>query len=339
MSLGIYLAEHGLLPDQLLAYGIRQQIKLRIKECIAYKDKMQQFISSLGKGPAAIEQEAANDQHYEVPAVFYTYALGKHLKYSSAYWPEGVHTLDEAEAAMLKLSCTRAELQNGQDILEIGCGWGSLTLWMAEHYPASKITAISNSASQREYILGQCARHGFDNVTVITNDVTLFETDHQFDRIVSIECFEHLRNYAYMFEKMSGWLKDQGLAFLHVFCHDQYTYPFEGEDDDNWMARHFFTGGIMPSYNLFEEFNQHLHVTNKWSVNGKHYERTAQAWLDNMDTHKNKLNDMFPNLPSKKDQQLQFNRWRMFFMSCRELFGFNNGQDWFVGHYKLSKVT
>ncbi len=338
MSIGVYLAEHGILPDSLLAYGIRQQCKLRLKDCLAYKDKLQKFISTLHQSPAAIEQDAANVQHYEVPANFYHYALGKHLKYSSAYWPEGCQTLDEAEAAMLSLSCERAELEDGQEILEIGCGWGSLTLWMAEHYPNSQITAISNSNSQRQFIEHQCLQRGFTNVNIITGDVTQFETDQHFDRIVSIECFEHLRNYAYIFEKMSNWLSDDGQCFLHVFCHSEYAYPFEDEGEDNWMAKNFFTGGIMPSYDLFKLFDNHLQVTNQWMVNGTHYEKTSHAWLENMDKNKNMIDDMFKHIDSKKERKIQFNKWRMFFMACREMFGYNEGKDWFVGHYRFKKA-
>ena len=339
MSIGIYLAEHGILPDSLLAYGIRQQIKLRIKDCVNYKGKLNHFINTLHQSPVAIRQDAANEQHYEVPAQFYKFALGKHLKYSSAYWPEGCTHLDEAEAEMLRLSCERAELSDGQEILEIGCGWGSLTLWMAKYYPNARITAISNSNSQRQYIEQQCLLRGFKNVTIITGDVTQHQTERTFDRIVSVECFEHLRNYAFMFEKLSQWMRSDGMCFIHVFCHSEYAYPFEDKGEDNWMAKNFFTGGIMPSYDLFKVFNKHLCVSEQWKVNGTHYEKTADAWLQNMDTNKNNIEDMFSYIENKKERGVQFNRWRMFFMACREMFGYNNGNDWFVGHYKLKNVN
>ena len=259
----ITLAEHHLLPDSLVRFGIKKLLKQRLQDESANdpeqrEKRYQQLLENLRQSPIAIETGAANAQHYEVPAAFYQYALGKHLKYSSCYWDEQTENLDQAEARMLAVTAERAELADGQQILELGCGWGSLTLWMAEHFPASRITAVSNSNSQREYIQQQAKQRGLGNIDVITCDVNQLTLDKQFDRIVSVEMFEHMRNYDSLLSKIAGWLKADGKLFVHIFCHKQLAYPFETEGEDNWMGRYFFTGGLMPCARYVAAFSKRV---------------------------------------------------------------------------------
>ncbi len=290
----ITLAEHSLLPDSLVRFGIKKLLKQRLQDESANdpeqrEKRYQQLLEKLRQSPIAIETGAANAQHYEVPAAFYQYALGKHLKYSSCYWDEQTENLDQAEARMLAVTAERAELANGQQILELGCGWGSLTLWMAEHFPASRITAVSNSNSQREYIQQQAKQRGLGNIEVITCDVNQLTLDKHFDRIVSVEMFEHMRNYDSLLSKIAGWLTADGKLFVHIFCHKQLAYPFETEGEDNWMGRYFFTGGLMPSRDTLLHFQKELQLQYQWDLSGSHYQKTAEAWLANMDQHRHEI--------------------------------------------------
>jgi len=269
----IELAELGYLPDFLVRAGIRNLCADRLKEEKRKNNESEfesffAFVEGLRSQPIAVETQAANEQHYEVPAAFFKLCLGKHRKYSSCLWPDDSYDLDRAEAAMLNLSCERAELKDGQQILELGCGWGSLTLWMAEHFPSSDITAVSNSNSQREFIEEECRSRGLHNVKIITADINRFHIDQQFDRIVSIEMFEHMRNYHQLFERVAGWLKDGGKLFLHIFAHKKYAYYYETEGSGNWMGRYFFTGGTMPSEHLFLYTCKPLQIDRQWCVNG-----------------------------------------------------------------------
>ena len=274
----IILAEHHLLPDSLVRFGIKKLLKQRLQDESANdpeqrEKRHQQLLENLRQSPIAIETGAANAQHYEVPAAFYTYALGKHLKYSSCYWDEQTENLDQAEARMLALTAERAELADGQQILELGCGWGSLTLWMAAHFPASRITAVSNSNSQREYIRQQAKQRGLGNIEVITCDVNQLTLDKQFDRIVSVEMFEHMRNYDSLLSKIASWLKVDGKLFVHLFCHKQLAYPFETEGEDNWMGRYFFTGGLMPARDTLLHFQKDLQLQYQLNLSGSHYQK------------------------------------------------------------------
>ncbi len=339
----IELAERGKLPDALIRFGIRRLCQRRlldehINDPEAQQHQFQSLIEELRSSPIAIATDAANEQHYEVPTEFYLRALGKCLKYSCAYYQPNGQTsessLDQAEESMLALYGERAQLENGQRILELGCGWGSLTLWMAANYPDSSITAVSNSSSQKKFIDHQCAERGFSNVTVITEDVNKLSLDsNQFDRAISIEMFEHMRNYQQLFANLSSWVKPQGKLFVHIFAHRYLMYPFEVKGGDDWMSKYFFTGGLMPSIDTLLHFQDQFKLNTRWLVNGQHYERTSNDWLKNIDQHRDELIPLFSKTYGEQDAERWFNRWRLFFMACAELFGFNNGKEWMVAHY------
>ncbi len=339
----IGLAERGLLPDALLRYGIRRQCedRLRIEQAgglDAQAARFRERIEALRNSPVAIHTDAANAQHYELPPAFFKLSLGKRLKYSCAYYPRGDETLDQAEDAMLALYGERAELSDGQHILELGCGWGSLTLWMAERFPNARITAISNSKPQREYIEAQCRVRGFDHVRVITCDVNRLQLDAaQFDRCVSIEMFEHMRNYQTLLGNIAQWLRPGGKLFVHIFAHKTLMYPFETEGEDNWMGRHFFTGGLMPASDTLLWFQRDMNIEQRWHVDGTHYQRTADHWLQNQDAARDEVMAVMREAYGDATASLWFQRWRMFWMACAEMFGYADGQEWLVAHYRFAK--
>lgn len=328
-SLGINLAERGLVPLSVLRLGIRHLLAKRLGDA-AQGPTLDEFSSQLKESAIALAPEKANEQHYEVPPDFFELTLGPNLKYSGAYWPEGATTLSDAEEAMLRLTAHRADLADGQDILELGCGWGSLTLHMAKNFPNSQITAVSNSAPQRRFI-EERAPH---NVRVITADMNDLRLEQCFDRIVSVEMFEHMRNYAELLHRIRGWMNEDARLFVHVFCHRDYAYPFETEGDDNWMGRHFFTGGIMPSFDLFQEFDNDLVIEEDWRVDGTHYERTARAWRENLEKQRDPVMAVLQKAYGD-DADRWFHRWRLFFLACEELFGYKGGSEWLVGHYRF----
>ncbi|HDZ16492.1 hypothetical protein LCGC14_0924190 [marine sediment metagenome] len=338
----INLAEKSWMPDKVIRFGIRHLLKQRMRE--EYVDdpevasiRKQACIDMLKQSPIAIETDAANEQHYEVPSLFYEYSLGKRYKYSGCYWDDTCLTLDDAEELMLAKYLERAELKNGQDILELGCGWGSLTLYMAEKLPYAKITAVSNSYSQREYIDSQLKARGLTNVRIVTCDVNELELEQQYDRVISVEMFEHMRNYQRLFDKINNWLKDNGKLFVHIFCHKSVAYPFEVEGDDNWMGKYFFTGGLMPSADTLLHFQQQLQIEKQWLVNGQHYQKTAEAWLQNTDKHEMEILEVFKEVYGDKSAKVWLQRWRLFFMACAELFGYKQGTEWLVTHYLFTK--
>jgi cyclopropane-fatty-acyl-phospholipid synthase len=338
MSL-IDLAERGLVPDAVLRHGIRRLCRQRLLDeglldCAAADARFNALIAELKDSPVAIETQAANEQHYELPTEFFQLCLGKRLKYSSAFYPNGDESLDQAEEQMLQLYGERAGLQDGQHILELGCGWGSLTLWMAEHYPNARITAVSNSATQRAHITEQCRLRGFDNVTVLTRDVNVLDfPGDQFDRCVSVEMFEHMRNYRTLLDSISRWLKPDGKLFVHIFVHRYLMYPFETEGDGNWMGRYFFTGGIMPSADTLLHFADTLSVERRWLVPGRHYAQTSNHWLANQDANGPAVLAILEQAYGKEQAPLWAQRWRMFWMACAELFAYNDGNEWMVSHY------
>ncbi len=338
----INLAEKGLLPDAVIRMGIRRLLKQRLQDeraddLQAASEQKNRCIEMLRQSPIAIETDAANEQHYEVPAAFYQLALGKHLKYSGCWWDEYTLTLDEAEQAMLERYVERGQFENGQDVLELGCGWGSLTLYLAERFPYSRITGVSNSHSQRQHIEKQAHQRGLTNIRIITEDVNQLELEGQFDRVVSIEMFEHMRNYQQLFNKVGSWLRAEGKLFVHIFCHRSVVYPFETEGDDNWMGRYFFTGGLMPSADTLLHFQDALRIEKQWLVDGRHYQKTAEAWLDNTDKHSKAISDIFDELYGIGQGSIWLQRWRLFFMACAELFGYRHGNEWLVGHYLFNK--
>jgi len=336
-QLAVNWIEQGRVPDPLIRAGIRRLLKERLAEIragdtAASVEIAEAFIATLRAAPVALVPEKANEQHYEVPAAFFGGVLGPHRKYSGCWWPAGVETLAAAEAAALAETCARAQLADGQQILELGCGWGSLSLWMATHYPSSRITAVSNSHSQRAYIENEAARRGLANLRVLTCDMNAFDTADRHDRIVSVEMFEHMRNWPELFRRVRGWLRPDGRFFMHVFAHRSTPYVFVERDAGDWMTRHFFAGGMMPSDDLALRCQDDLALVQRWRWDGTHYERTANAWLANMDAQRAQLLPLFEETYGR-DAAVWWMRWRVFFLSCAELFGYDRGQQWWVSHY------
>ena len=335
-DLAIRLAESGRIPDVAVRLGIRRLIRQRLREEARHPLRRQALLAELREGPISRESARANEQHYELPAAFFEAVLGPRLKYSACYWSEDVEDLGEAELAMLELVGERARLADGLSILDLGCGWGSFSLWAAQSYPSSHITAVSNSTSQKAYIDGRAAELGIDNLTTLTADVNDFQPPGVFDRVVSVELFEHLRNYELLLERISRWLTPEGRLFVHVFCHRKLMYPFDDHGPANWMGREFFAGGLMPASDTLPEFQGDLRLERQWHLNGRHYRDTARAWLDNLDRNRARAAEAIaarsPDL-RRGEVERQIRRWRMFLMACEELFGFSNSTEWEVCHY------
>lgn len=340
----IGLAERGLIPDSLLRLGIRRLCAQRLRQessggVDAQARRMEVRLRQLRQSAVAIHPEAANAQHYELPARFFALCLGPRMKYSGCYYPCGNETLAAAEEAMLELYCERAQLADGQDILELGCGWGSLTLWMAERYPAARITAVSNSSGQRRHIEAQCHERALANVRVLTRDVNHLALEAgRFDRCVSVEMFEHLRNYDTLMSRIAAWLRPEGKLFVHVFAHRTLMYPFETGGADNWLGRHFFTGGMMPAADTLLRFQSHLRLRERWLLDGAHYRRTANHWLQRQDRHRGEVLAVLRESYGDR-AALWLNRWRIFWMACAELFGYDQGRQWLIAHYLFERCA
>jgi cyclopropane-fatty-acyl-phospholipid synthase len=341
------LAERGWIPDSLVRSGIQRLLNKRLKAETektdeAQGERLRAFVAELDASPIAIETDSANAQHYEVPAQFFKLHLGPRLKYSCCLFATGRENLAGAEEAMLATYVDRAQIVDGHRILDLGCGWGSFALWAAARYPQSTVVALSNSQSQREHIEGVARERGIGNLVVRTGNVVDHEFSAEdvgggFDRIVSIEMFEHMKNYRKLFAKVSRWLKDDGRVFLHVFANRQLAYHFVDEGADDWMTRHFFSGGTMPSFDLFKTFDDDLVVEKRWWVSGRHYERTAEDWLRRMDFKRDDILRLFETTYGEDQAERWFARWRMFYMAVAEMFGFDEGRQWGVGHYRLAK--
>ncbi len=336
------LLEKNNIPDFLIRQNIRKLLAQRLKDedagnVEANQEKIMQLIVELKSSPIAINTAYANEQHYEVPTQFYQYCLGKHLKYSSGYWKEGVNDIDISERDMLEITCQRAELAEGQQVLELGCGWGSLSLYMSAKFPKSTFTVVSNSSTQKLHIDEQASQRGIKNLTVVTADMNTFSIEKKFDRVVSVEMFEHMRNYEKLLAKVSSFLNENGKLFVHIFTHKGLAYKFEVVDDSDWMSKYFFTGGIMPSDHLLLYFDTHFNIEQHWRVSGMHYSKTSEAWLQNMDKHKTEIMPLFEQTYGKEGALKWWVYWRIFYMSCAELWGYNGGEEWIVSHYLFRK--
>jgi len=345
MAFFVFLMENHYMPDFLTRIGMRLMCYKwatnldcggDVEKKQMYKNK---FVDKLRTSPIAVETEKANEQHYEVPTEFYLKVLGNRLKYSSCYYPKGVTRLEDAEDEMFRMVCERVEMKDGLSALDLGCGWGSQTFWLLEHYPNSKITSLSNSNTQREFIQAEAKQRGYaDRLTVITCDVNFFKTDQKFDRIISNEMFEHMKNYEILFRNVSTWLKDDGLLFVHILCHRDYAYSMTSKQDD-WMGRNFFSGGTMPSADLFLYFQNDFALRHHWRINGTHYSKTLEAWLEKLDAKQAECLAIMAKTYGAQEAKKKLFEWRNFFMFCSECFAYNRGNDWIVAHYVFHKKT
>jgi cyclopropane-fatty-acyl-phospholipid synthase len=333
--------ERGHLPDWLLRVGIRRLLRKRLRDEHAAdpevaSNRLREWIASCDASPIAVETQAANEQHYEVPAAFYARVLGRFRKYSSGLWNAETRSLDDAEAAMLRLTVARAQIRDGMRVLDLGCGWGAISLWIAREFPNCRVVGVSNSASQRADILARAAAEGLRNVEIVTADANTFTAPGTFDRIVSVEMMEHARNWRRLLERAASWLAPDGKMFVHVFTHRTVGYPFATDGEDDWMGRYFFTGGQMPADAQMLHFQDHLAIESHWRVSGTHYQRTAEAWLQNFDRARAELQPVLQQAYGERATAMA-NLWRVFFLACAELWGFANGTEWLVSHYLLRK--
>ena len=335
--------ETGLVPDSVIRAGIRRLLDRKLKEIHATDVEKSaiiknRFIQMMGGSPVALVPELANEQHYEVPAAFFSEVLGENRKYSCCYWPTGVEDLDAAEEAALQVTVDRAGIEDGMKVLDLGCGWGSLSLWIAEHFPNASVTSVSNSRSQHDFITNAARNRGLDNIDVHVADMNDFKPPGTYDRIVSVEMFEHMRNYPELFRRISNWLEPEGRFFMHIFCHRTTPYEYIDKGPSDWMSRHFFSGGIMPSADLPMRVGGDLTVERHWQWNGDHYARTLRAWLQRMDSRRSAVMPILEETYGAEQADRWRMRWRIFFMACEELFAFNDGREWYVSHYLLKRV-
>ncbi|MBM9499766.1 class I SAM-dependent methyltransferase [Leptospira sp. 201903071] len=336
------LMERDIFPDWLIRIRIRQLLKQRLRNenkgsLEKNQEHLMEYVNVLKKSPIAIHTGSANEQHYEVPSEFFKLVMGKHMKYSSGYWETKNTSFDESERRMLEITCERAKIENGMSVLDLGCGWGSLSLFMAEKFPKSSITGVSNSKSQKKFIDGEAKKRGLKNLTILTADMNEFKITKKFDRLVSVEMLEHMKNYEMLFEKFAGFLKPKGLFFVHIFTHHKFAYAFEVVDDTDWMSKYFFTGGQMPSHDLFLYFQKDFQIQNQWVVNGNHYSKTSEAWLEGMYRNKDRVMKVLSATYGSDQAVKWFVYWKVFFMACAELWKYRKGEEWIVSHYLFSK--
>ncbi len=334
----IETAERIPLPDAVIRTSV-SALCARTATRLAANDAETdaRFAREMAKRAIAEDTEAANTQHYEVPAAFFALALGPNRKYSSCFYNNAGSTLQEAEEEALRQTVEHANLADGQAILELGCGWGSLSLWMARQFPKSSIVAVSNSNSQREYIEAQVVARKLTNLKIVTQDMNVFEPGKTFNRIVSVEMFEHMMNWRELLTRAREWLKPDGRLFMHIFTHRTGTYLFDRSDREDWIAQHFFTGGVMPSHHLVRQYADLFTVEKEWRWSGTHYERTANDWLVNFDRHRDQIEQIFQPVYGR-DTRLWMRRWRWFFLATAGLFGHSDGDEWGVSHYRLKRT-
>ncbi|KND01431.1 uncharacterized protein SPPG_03236 [Spizellomyces punctatus DAOM BR117] len=329
--------DQGLVPDFLLRRGIRYLLSRRISQ-LASADKTGYIKGLKAREDIAEHTKEANEQHYEIPTEFFKLSLGERMKYSCCLFEGGAKTLEDAEVAMLTLYVERTELKDGMSVLDLGCGWGSLSLFLAERFPNSKITGLSNSSSQRQYIMARAEELGLSNIEILTGDINVFEMDRTFDRVFSIEMFEHMKNYSALFTKLSKWIvPDTGRLFVHVFAHKTTPYDFKTEDDNSWMAKYFFTGGTMPCEDLFLWFQQNVEVLDRWTINGQNYGQTSEEWLKRLDANKQKAMPILVKTYGEEAAKMWYHRWRVFYLSVAELFNYQRGEEWVVVHYLFKR--
>ena len=334
-----FFISRGLIPDSLLRRGVRNQGRQRLQmmKNTDLKQEYLTFLKQASSGKIAVHTDDANNQHYEVDSEFFQYCLGKNLKYSSCYWNDDTSSLDEAEDIMLDLYCKRAKIEDGMTILDVGCGWGSLSLYLAQKYPKSKITGVSNSNSQRKFIEKLGYERNLHNLNIVTKDINSFDTNKKFDRIISIEMFEHTKNSKILMDSINKWLAPDGLFFMHVFAHKYNPYYFDTEQKNAWMAKYFFTGGMMPNHDLFKDLESDLNYQKSWMLSGTHYEKTSNAWLEKMDSNKTKILELFRRNNSNSVAKKKFYFWRLFFIACAEIFGYDGGSEWIISHHLFKK--
>jgi cyclopropane-fatty-acyl-phospholipid synthase len=326
----------GLVPDPVVRRAIRLNCTRRLaRERRGGEPRRQAFLAELGRSRIAERVEKPNEQHYELPVAFFRPVLGPRLKYSCCHWPDGVSSLAEAEDAMLALTCERAEVEDGMELLDLGCGWGSLTFWLAERYPSARVLAVSNSRTQQSYVSQQAFARGLVNVETRLADANTFEPERRFDRVLSVEMLEHARNYEELLGRIAGWLEPGGKLFVHVFSHREHAYAYES----GWIARNFFTAGTMPSHDLLPSLARTLSLEADWALDGTHYARTAEAWLASLDASREDVLAVLARTYGRDAARRRLSMWRVFFLACAELFGYRSGTEWMVSHYRFARTS